>query len=137
MISAFKGIIDLMRGVAYYYKLDDDKDQGRTIVEKPIPEEEKERFNKWRHDLIEKVAETDDHLMQKYLEGVAPPIHLTLVANHIMIGSTGFRAGRCSFVLRLFVSPTIVNVTEFGRAALAVRDRAIIHKVKCKSLASI
>jgi len=67
--STFKGIIDLLRGVAIYYKLDDDKDKGKTIIEKPIPEEEKGRYEKWRHDLIEKVAETDDHLTEKYLKG--------------------------------------------------------------------
>ncbi len=70
--STFKGIIDLIRGVAIYYNLQDEKDKGKTQIEKPVPEEEKERFNKWRHDLIEKVAETDDHLMEKYLQGQEP-----------------------------------------------------------------
>src|ERR1700749_3826919 len=50
----FKGIIDLLRGIAIYYKLDDDKDKGKTVIEKPIPEEEKERYEKWRNELIEK-----------------------------------------------------------------------------------
>ena len=70
--NTFKGIIDLIRGVAIYYKMDDDKDRGKTIVEKPIPEEEMERFKKWRHDMIEKAAENDDLLMEKYLNGVEP-----------------------------------------------------------------
>src|SRR5436309_10169267 len=69
--STFKGIMDLIRGVAIYYNLDD-KDKGKTQIEKPIPQEEQERFDKWRHDLIEKVAETDDHLMEKYLKGEEP-----------------------------------------------------------------
>ncbi len=43
-----------------------------TIIEKPIPADEKERYEKWRHDLIEKVAETDDHLMEKYLNSQEP-----------------------------------------------------------------
>ncbi len=67
--NTFKGIIDLLRGVAIYYKLDDDKDKGKTMVEKPIPPEEQERFEKWKHQLIEKVAETDDALTEKYLNG--------------------------------------------------------------------
>jgi elongation factor G len=67
--STFKGIMDLLRGIAIYYNLSDDKDKGKTMVEKPIPEEEKERFNKWRTTLIEKVAETDDALTEKYLTG--------------------------------------------------------------------
>src|SRR4029079_8362301 len=70
--NTFQGMIDLIRGVAIYYNLKDDKDKGKTQVEKPVPEEEKERYEKWRHTLIEKVSETDDHLMQKYLEGVEP-----------------------------------------------------------------
>src|SRR5687768_8288248 len=70
--NTFQGMMDLIRGVAIYYNLKDDKDKGKSQVEKPIPEEEKERYLKWRHDLIEKVAETDDHLMAKYLEGVEP-----------------------------------------------------------------
>src|SRR5438876_7418684 len=70
--STFQGMMDLIRGIAIYFNLKDDKDRGKTQIEKPIPEEEKERFNKWRHDLIEKVAETDDHLMEKYLKGEEP-----------------------------------------------------------------
>jgi elongation factor G len=70
--NTFKGIIDLIRGVAIYYNLQDEKDKGKTQIEKPIPAEEQERFLKWRHDLIEKVAETDDALMEKYLKEEEP-----------------------------------------------------------------
>src|SRR6184192_2548744 len=45
--STFQGIMDLIRGVAVYYNLKDDKDKGKTIIEKPIPPEEKERYEKW------------------------------------------------------------------------------------------
>src|SRR5437867_3992375 len=67
--NTFKGIIDLIRGIAIYYNLSDDKDKGKSHVEKPIPAEEKARYEKWRHELIEKVAETDDKLTEKYLAG--------------------------------------------------------------------
>jgi elongation factor G len=70
--STFKGMMDLIRGVAIYYKLTDDKDKGKTITETPIPDEEKERFAKWRAEMIEKTAETDDALMEKYLKGEEP-----------------------------------------------------------------
>ncbi|MGD0767895.1 MAG: elongation factor G [Tepidisphaeraceae bacterium] len=70
--STFKGMIDLLRGVAIYYTVGDDKDRGMTAIEKPIPADEKGRYEKWRHDLIEKVAETDDHLMGKYLISQEP-----------------------------------------------------------------
>src|SRR5579871_4609312 len=52
--STFQGIIDLIRGIAVYYNLKDDKDKGKTMIEKPIPEDEQERFKKWRHILEEK-----------------------------------------------------------------------------------
>lgn len=65
--DTFQGIIDLIRGVALYYKIDDEQDKGRTIVEKPIPEDYKARYEHWRHALLEKVAEIDDHIMEKYL----------------------------------------------------------------------
>ena len=56
----------MIRGVAVYYS-SDEKDKGSKWEERPIPEEEMERYEHWRHDLIEKVAETDDHLMGKYI----------------------------------------------------------------------
>src|SRR3982750_745459 len=68
--STFQGIIDLIRGVAIYYNLKDDKDKGKTQIEKPIPPEEQERFDKWRHTLEEKAAELDDALTEKYLNGI-------------------------------------------------------------------
>jgi elongation factor G len=67
--NTFQGIIDLIRGVAIYYNLKDDKDKGKTMIEKPIPADEEERYQKWRHTLEEKAAELDDHLTEKYLNG--------------------------------------------------------------------
>ena len=67
--STFKGIIDLIEGVAIYYSMDE-KDRGMVWEEKPIPADEQERFQKWRHDLIERTAETDDALTEKFLTGV-------------------------------------------------------------------
>ena len=67
--STFKGMIDLIRQVAIYFNIGDDKDRGNTVIEKPVPAEELERVKKWRHELIEKVAETDDALTTKYLTG--------------------------------------------------------------------
>jgi elongation factor G len=67
--NTFQGIIDLIRGVAIYYNLKDEKDKGKTQTEKPVPEDEQERFKKWRHILEEKAAELDDHLTEKYLNG--------------------------------------------------------------------
>ncbi|MGF1633793.1 MAG: elongation factor G [Phycisphaerae bacterium] len=70
--STFEGIIDLVRGIEIRYNISDPKDQGKTQKESPISEDNMDRFKKWRHDLVEFVAERDDELMEKYLEGKEP-----------------------------------------------------------------
>jgi elongation factor G len=64
----FLGIIDLVKMRAHYFE----GEKGETMVEKDIPADELERAKKWRHDMIEKVSELDDHLMEMYLEGKEP-----------------------------------------------------------------
>jgi elongation factor G len=64
----FKGIIDLIRGVGYYTDMANlDKDKGQTITTKPVPEHMKEKYNHYRGIMLEKVAELDDALAEKYL----------------------------------------------------------------------
>lgn len=63
--DTFKGIIDLIKMKADYF-LDD---LGKVIEEDPIPEDMKEIAEKYHNDLIEAVAEQDEELMMKYLEG--------------------------------------------------------------------
>ncbi len=63
--DTFKGIIDLvtMEAEVYY------DDKGLDIRKEPIPEDMKELAEKYRTDLLEHVAEQDEDLMMKYLEG--------------------------------------------------------------------
>ncbi|MFZ3172942.1 MAG: elongation factor G [Carboxydocellales bacterium] len=61
----FKGIIDLVTNKATYYV--DDLGTNSDTVE--IPEELKEIAAEYRDKMIEAVAESDDKLMMKYLEG--------------------------------------------------------------------
>jgi elongation factor G len=63
----FKGIIDLIRGVGYYTDMDNEKDKGQTITTKPVPEHMKEKYEHYRGIMLEKVAELDDALAEKYL----------------------------------------------------------------------
>src|SRR3712207_3248347 len=63
----FKGIIDLIRGVGIYTNLDDEKDKGNTITERPVPDHMKEKYEHYRAIMLEKVAELDDRLAEKYL----------------------------------------------------------------------
>ncbi|CAK4823591.1 unnamed protein product [Aphanomyces euteiches] len=61
----FVGIIDLIENVAHMYK--DDKGANIEIVE--IPDAYKEKAAALRLELFEKVAELDEELTMKYLEG--------------------------------------------------------------------
>ena len=65
--DTFKGIIDLIRGVGYYTDLENEKDKGNTVTTKPVPEHMKERYDHYRAIMLEKVAELDDALAEKYL----------------------------------------------------------------------
>ncbi|HEY9858706.1 MAG TPA: GTP-binding protein, partial [Candidatus Obscuribacterales bacterium] len=60
-----KGIVDLVRMRAYIYK----NDLGTDIEETEIPAEVQDQAEEFRTKLIESVAETDDTLTEKYLEG--------------------------------------------------------------------
>ena len=61
----FKGIIDLMEMQAYIYN--DDKGDDISIVD--IPDDMKDEAQLYHDELIEKIAELDDDLTMKYLEG--------------------------------------------------------------------
>ncbi|MBU6145820.1 MAG: elongation factor G [Paenibacillaceae bacterium] len=63
--SEFTGIIDLVTCTAVHYK----DDLGKDIVPINIPEHLKEEAARLRAELIEKVAELDEELTMKYLEG--------------------------------------------------------------------
>ena len=61
----FVGLIDLVKMQAIVYG----DDLGKDEEFEPIPEEYVEEARKWRQNLLEAVAEGDDDLMGKYLEG--------------------------------------------------------------------
>ncbi len=61
----FAGVVDLVRMKAYAFE----GEMGITIVEKEIPADMMDEAKKYRAELIEKIAETDDALMTEYLEG--------------------------------------------------------------------
>lgn len=61
----FNGIIDLVEECAYMYA----NDLGTDIERVEIPEEHKELAAEYRGKLIEAVAELDEEMMMKYLEG--------------------------------------------------------------------
>ena len=63
--GAFEGVIDLFHMRAFRFE----GEHGEKIVEGDIPEKFKVDAEKMRRTLIERIAETDDTLTGKYLEG--------------------------------------------------------------------
>jgi len=60
----FQGVIDLIQMKAVYYKT---KKLGASFEEQDIPQNYLEPAKKYRHDLLERLAEFDEQLMAKYV----------------------------------------------------------------------
>ena len=85
--DSFKGIIDLvdMKADVYY------DDMGKDMKVEDIPEDMLELANQYHTELIEHVAEQDDALMEKYLNGepltkeeIVSTIRKSTIANHMV-----------------------------------------------------
>ncbi|MFM7788519.1 MAG: GTP-binding protein, partial [Microcystis panniformis] len=63
--SELSGIVDLVKMRAYIYK----DDLGKDIEETDIPEDLLKKAEEFRVQLVEAVAEADEELLEKYLEG--------------------------------------------------------------------
>src|ERR1700733_4355229 len=86
------GVIDLLKMKAYYFE----GEKGINVIEKEIPENLLEDAKKYRAELIEKVVEHDDTLMQQYLDGkeiavedLKKVIRKAVIANKIFPVFTG------------------------------------------------
>jgi len=63
--DAFKGMVDLVTMRAYFYQ----DDMGNVVEEGEIPDDMKSQAEEYRNVLLEAIAEYDDDVMAKYLEG--------------------------------------------------------------------
>jgi elongation factor G len=63
--ASFQGVVDLMNQKAIYW----DDDLGREPREAEIPADLKTQVSELRHVMVERIAELDDNLTLKYLEG--------------------------------------------------------------------
>ena len=61
--NAFKGLVSLLTGRAWFYD-----DSGKAAEGDP-PAEMKELIGQWREKMVEAVAEANDALLEKFLEG--------------------------------------------------------------------
>ena len=59
------GVVDLMRMKAVKFE----GEHGEKVVVEEIPENMKAEAEEWHHKMVEKIAEQDDALTEKYLEG--------------------------------------------------------------------
>ncbi len=62
--NEFEGIIDLLTMKAYYFSAEE---LGAKVEEREIPDHLRAEADKWRHDLVEKAAELDDALTEKFI----------------------------------------------------------------------
>ena len=63
--SDFRGVIDLIRMKALYYP----DELGVTVEESEVPPEFMERAQRFREAMLEAAAESDEHLMERYVDG--------------------------------------------------------------------
>ncbi len=61
--SGFKGVVDLVTQKAYTFE------GGNKVQEIAVPDDLKERISSFRDQLIESAVESDDAVMEKFLEG--------------------------------------------------------------------
>lgn len=87
-----KGVVDLIKMKAYTFE----GEMGTTIVEHEIPEELKEEAEMYRAELVERVVEHDDVLMEAFLGGQEPSLEdlkktmrKAVIANEIFPVFTG------------------------------------------------
>jgi len=63
--AAFRGVVDLMTMQAIYWE----DELGREPVYGPIPEDLREQAEEWRALMVERIAEFEDELIVKFLDG--------------------------------------------------------------------
>ena len=85
--DTFKGIIDLVEMKAYVYY----DDLGKDIRVEDIPADMQDKADEYHHELLEHVAEQDEELLMRYLDGeeltieeIKSCIRKSTIANHMV-----------------------------------------------------
>ena len=66
--DTFRGVVDLIEGQAIMYS-DGRDDIGEPPEVVPVPPEYEKEYHDYRQEMVEKIVETDEALLIKYLEG--------------------------------------------------------------------
>jgi elongation factor G len=69
----FHGVVDLVSMNAHYWPSDG---MGEQWEDRPIPDDLKAEAEKFRHDLIEALADYDEQIMEDYVSGDEPGVEL-------------------------------------------------------------
>ncbi|MBI1870067.1 MAG: elongation factor G [Chlamydiae bacterium] len=69
--DTFKGLIDLVKMKAIIF---DEESKGVKFDEVDIPNEYLEQAKEWHHKMIEGLAEEDESILEKFVEGVEPSV---------------------------------------------------------------
>ena len=95
--ETFRGVVDLLKMKAIIF---DEESNGMAFHEEEIPADLVDSANEWRQNLVEKVAETDDSLLEKFFAGeeitveeMIPAIRKATIARNIVpvLCGTAFR----------------------------------------------
>ncbi len=104
----FKGIVDLISNKALIWT----DEKGTKFEEQEIPQELQDKTKEYREKLVEAIAETDDKLLHKYLEGE------TLTENEL---KSGLRKG----VLEYKIIPVLCGSALKNKAIQPLLDAII------------
>ncbi|MEE8504279.1 MAG: elongation factor G [candidate division NC10 bacterium] len=125
--SGFRGVVDLLGMKAYVYQADG----SGKFKEEEIPGEVKERAAELHHALVEAVAESDDALLERYLEsGTLPPEDLRAGLRSAVISRRLFPVLCGSATKNVGVQPLLNVIVECGPSPL---DRPLVEGTDVKS----
>jgi len=133
--ETFKGVVDLIDMKAIIYEEDD----GTNYDVVDIPDDLKEKSNKWREHLLEEVASNDDELMEKYLEGneisideLKPAIRKSCISGDIvpMLCGSAFKNKGVQSLLDYTIDflPSPLDVGEVAGCDVDDKDKELKRK---------
>ena len=113
------GIIDLVTMKAVKFE----GDHGQNIIDIDIPEDQKENVEKYRNELLEKIAEADEAIMEKYLGGEELSVEEIQAAIRKMVLSNDLYPVMCGSALaNVGVQPMLDAVIAYLPSPLDVPE---------------
>ncbi len=106
----FRGVVDLIKGKAYLFE----KDESGKFQEADIPAELKEEAARRRVEMIEMIAESDEALMERYLEkGELQPSEILAGLKKGIASGQVFPVFAASALFNIGLQPLLDGFVEF------------------------